>query len=213
LTPIEKVFKRLNLNTNTGCLEYTGAKDRDGYGRVVIISPNIIARAHRIMYSHFYGEISEGMLVCHKCDNPPCCNIDHLFLGTIQQNNSDRDSKGRGANVNGCNNPASKLSEDQVQQIHLRYSLGESMINIATEFDVCFQNVSLIVRGINRPESFEAFHGFNPPKNNPKPRLNSDQLYLIRKSTLSCAALSKEFGVSTSQISRIRTGKRCKPPL
>lgn len=66
--------------------------------------PTNKTRAHRIAYRLFIGEIPKtqkkglrlvSMLVCHKCDVPPCCNPDHLFLGAYKDNNSDRAKKGR----------------------------------------------------------------------------------------------------------------------
>lgn len=80
--------------------------------------------AHRVSWYLHHGEIPVGMIICHKCDNPPCVNPDHLFLGTHQDNIEDKCSKGRagGGSMPGESNANAKLTEQQVLEI--RKSLG-----------------------------------------------------------------------------------------
>ena len=52
-------------------------------------------QAHRWAWEIFRGPVPDGLLVCHTCDNPPCCNPDHLFLGTPKDNAQDAVKKGR----------------------------------------------------------------------------------------------------------------------
>ena len=66
------------------------------------------------------GEISEGLCIMHVCDNPRCCNPNHLRLGTVAENNQDCIDKGR--KPKGENHPNNKLTDKQVAQIREKYS-------------------------------------------------------------------------------------------
>lgn len=71
--------------------------------------------AHRVVWEEERGPIPPGMCVCHHCDNPPCINIDHLFLGTIGDNNRDMSINGRGSNQKKTHCPRGhELSGDNI---------------------------------------------------------------------------------------------------
>ena len=94
-TPQEKFFKQISNETHiNNCWEWIGNKDKDGYGR---LSLNKIIRAHRYSWELYFGKIPGDLIICHRCDNPPCVNPDHLFIGTHLDNARDREKKGRGA--------------------------------------------------------------------------------------------------------------------
>lgn len=74
---------------------WTAAQNVDGYGRFYFDGK--FWMAHRLSYTLQVGEIPSGMQVLHVCDNPPCINIKHLFLGTNADNVADKVSKNRQA--------------------------------------------------------------------------------------------------------------------
>lgn len=92
LTVRERLGSRL-VETKDGCLEWTGAKHRQGYGRIRVEGK--ITFTHRLAWQLSFGAIPKGLFVCHACDNPPCCNPKHLWLGTNLENQRDMFAKGR----------------------------------------------------------------------------------------------------------------------
>jgi len=80
------------FRVNGDCIEWTGRTSHDGYG----LYGN--TRIHRLMYEVFIGQIPLGSIVCHQCDNRLCCRPEHLWLGTIADNNRDMSVKGRASN-------------------------------------------------------------------------------------------------------------------
>ena len=79
--------------TPSGCIEWTGTRTRGGYGSIKV--DGAMRRVPRVAWALAHGPIPEGMHVLHKCDNPPCCNVEHLFLGTNADNIADRIAKRR----------------------------------------------------------------------------------------------------------------------
>lgn len=104
------------------CWVWLASTDTKGYG-LIGISSGKTKLAHRYSYFLEYGEIPKGQLVLHKCDNPPCVNPDHLFLGSHTDNARDRSAKGRNnrANQKGENCYLSKLTYQQVVEIRKAY--------------------------------------------------------------------------------------------
>ena len=77
----------------TDCQLWTGAMSKNGYGAIKRGGRNL--SAHRVAWEVAYGPIPEGLFVLHRCDNPPCVNVSHLFLGTQRENMRDMREKGR----------------------------------------------------------------------------------------------------------------------
>lgn len=84
----------VKLQRQGDCLEFQGSRTAHGYGRIHFAGGPM--KAHRFAWLAAFGDIPEGLHVLHHCDNPPCCNPEHLFLGTHQDNMTDMDSKDSG---------------------------------------------------------------------------------------------------------------------
>lgn len=118
---------------DNGCREWTASCDPPPglpYGHTTWAGRG--TTAHRVAWMLTHGPIPEGMVVCHSCDNPPCCNIAHLWLGTPAQNSADMVAKGRSFRLSGASHPACSLTPDIVAHIRDAYHLrGESADSLA----------------------------------------------------------------------------------
>ncbi len=115
--------------------------DRKTYGVVRIGRRRVYA--HRLAFAMGHGVDPAGLVVRHKCDNPPCVNPEHLELGTIGDNMRD---KGRTGVHKGVNNPKAKLTEDDVMDIRSLLVLGFGCAEIGRNFNVSDVTIGLIKR-------------------------------------------------------------------
>jgi hypothetical protein len=116
----------------TKCIISTYAKDRDGYAQGYNPLTKKPQLHHRLVYEQHYGAIPKGLVVRHKCDNPSCVNIEHLELGTHQDNQRDKVLRKR--HQHGTTHWKHKLTEQDVLCIRARPK--ETYKEIALEYDV-----------------------------------------------------------------------------
>lgn len=115
--PLDERFWSKVLKTDT-CWIWQAQLNNKGYGVFMYYSKKLRRKsrqmyAHRVSWTLTYGAIPDAMRVLHKCDNPPCCNPEHLFLGTQADNMNDMASKGR----SGKGGQNAKVTPDQVRAI------------------------------------------------------------------------------------------------
>lgn len=138
----EKLDAKISPVPFSGCHLFVGKSlQKEGYG--LIKQEGIVKLAHRISYELNVGPIPEGMIVCHKCDVPPCVNPDHLFIGTKKDNSDDMIRKNRAYHPSGAKAPNARLSAEQVDKIRNHKSPDISYKEIAKSLGV---NVSTVHR-------------------------------------------------------------------
>jgi hypothetical protein len=148
---MERFWSKVNKKEEDECWEWQAGRDNHGYGQVVK-SYSIDRRtrkAHRVSWELTSGKIPDGMCVLHTCDNPPCVNPSHLFLGTQRDNVRDCEIKGRKTNPpirNGEDNNHSRFTVEQVREIRERYSKGDvSQASLAREYGTSYNAIWCIV--------------------------------------------------------------------
>lgn len=144
-------WSKIKFGEPNECWEWQAYRSKKmGYGRwksMYKSDKRKFTMAHIISYESVFGDIPKGLLCLHKCDNPCCCNPNHLFAGTHQDNSNDKIKKNRHTILNGSKNGNSKLLENDVFMIKLRLSKGESQAAIARSFSVTKENIWCIDRG------------------------------------------------------------------
>lgn len=159
-TPAERLWARVKKKRN-GCWEWNGARSPSGHGSMRLGKGHI--STHRLSFELAYGPIPSRMFICHRCDNPPCVNPEHLFLGTPADNMRDRDSKGRGATgrrngrhtkpectARGEQCGRTKLTTRQVLDIREAYANERiSMRALGAIYGISHTQVRYVVRGLS----------------------------------------------------------------
>lgn len=151
--PIDVRFWKKVERKESGCWEWQGGCLRPPnmpYGRFKYKGKE--DKAHRISWLITFGSIPSGKWVLHKCDNPKCVSIFHLFTGTPKENTHDAIKKGRrkypGPTIplRGTESPISKLNDDKVRQIRAMYKPGEfGKWRIAKIFGVSKPAISAVI--------------------------------------------------------------------
>jgi len=137
------------VKKGSGCWIWIAGRDKDGYGKFAITLPRVNGkemqkhvRAHRLAYLFAGGMIEPGRLVLHSCDNPACCNPNHLRSGTQLQNRADAVLKWRQAY--GERHPMAKLSERQARELIRMKARGVPAKEIALRFRIAVCTVHQI---------------------------------------------------------------------
>lgn len=136
------------------CWLWTGAfNDTKGYRYGVFHHDGKLRKAHRVSFELHNGTRVGALFVCHRCDNPPCVNPEHLFAGTQLDNMRDAVSKGRhrfNPAKRGERHHLAKVSDAQVIEIRARFAAGEHVGEIAKSMPGTYSSIYLIAHGKSR---------------------------------------------------------------
>lgn len=132
--------------------------NRGGHGRAQINGR--VCGAHRLSWELTYGQIPNGLWVLHKCGNAPCVRPDHLYLGTVAENNADTKRMGRMWTgdrhwsklkpeliVRGEKHGRAKLTLEKAREIRASFSSGSSTKELAAKYGISTSLVRSVVRG------------------------------------------------------------------
>ena len=148
---IERFWKKVDRREPDECWPWLGGLGNKGYGKIKLQGTRIDVQAHLMAFELANGLLPSGKVVCHTCDNPPCCNSRHLWAGTHRDNQLDMISKGRqrsGASDRwGTRNPRAKLTDEQLLLVRRMINGGLGNTEIAKSFPVTHHTISLIRLG------------------------------------------------------------------
>lgn len=205
-----RFWSKVDRRGSDDCWEWQGSRDKDGYGRFHLRGSE--TKAHRFSFELHYGPIPVGKMVCHSCDNPPCVNPSHLWLGTNQDNINDAAEKGRTHSPKGELHPMAILTREDVEEIIALRQKGYRYTEIAERFDVTPGLVGGIIRGniwphIERPDDLEPSAKGLKGEEHPQAKLTEENVREIRKlyatGQYRQVDLADRFGVTQVLISKI----------
>jgi hypothetical protein len=145
---IERFLSKVTFGNHINdCHEWSGYTMPNGYGIIKKTNSRQYEYVHRLAYELYKGTIPRNIFVCHHCDNRKCVNPSHLFLGTAKDNSLDMKRKDR--HLSGEKNSVSKLTEDQVYEIHkLHKETSLSSYKLAKIFGVRQMTIWRILKGL-----------------------------------------------------------------
>lgn len=147
--PLYRLLAKIDKRGHDECWPFTASIGTWGYGSFWLDGKNL--NASRAAYILMVGPVGEGLVVCHTCDRPACCNPRHLFLGTPGDNVRDCQRKGRGRAhfERGKIHPryVAKLNAETIAEAKRLYASGVSQTELGRKYGVHSSTLSRAIRG------------------------------------------------------------------
>jgi hypothetical protein len=203
--------RRVDVRGENDCWEWTGSRLPRGYGSLKfnVDGKAFTVYAHRGAFDRANGYLPR--VVRHTCDNPPCCNPNHLLGGSHKDNTRDMIERGRARHAHGSAHSGAKLTEEQVLEI--RAAQGKHS-NIARRYGIDTSSVTRIKSG----EAWKHLEEELPPRQrgrggarNSNAKLTVEQVDQIRWATGRQIDIAERFGTTQSRVSAIKTGRSWRP--
>lgn len=203
---IDRFYNKITLRGDeiNDCWDINCYKDKDGYPRVGV--KGVMYPASRFMYSIWNpDEDISNKLICHKCDNPGCVNIHHLFSGTHQDNNTDRNNKNR--QMRGEKHTSAILKEKDIITIFNKILNKEYTKTSQIKNDYKLHNTTILQilkgktwRHITKDFDLKQIRELILKKN----KFSDQDIINIRNDQRSYASISRDYNVTPEMISMIK---------
>ena len=199
-----RFWSKVRITEAADCWLWIAARHIKGYGAVKYNKR--MWKAHRVAWELVNGPIPESMLVLHHCDNPPCVNPKHLWLGTQQDNVADRDAKGRQASGD---RSGSRLHPESRPRGETHYTKLHPEKVIRGDEHYARRRPDLLAWGDKNgsrkhPERLRPRRGVD----NEQSKLTEAQVREIREASEAQHIIAKRFGISQMHVSRIKARTR-----
>lgn len=199
--PSEKLIQNFwkSVRKTESCWTWTGMKNNKGYGFLSVQHGELIG-AHRLSWIIHFGQIPDGLFVCHKCDTPSCTNPSHLFTGTASDNMLDKIMKGRDYLDGAYKN--SKLSYKDVNEIRNIYIGGNiTQKQLAEKYGTTRENIHYVIKG----KSWKHLDSKNTTPKDMRVKLSEKQIEEIKllKGRESHRSIAKKFNISKTHVTRL----------